>query len=202
MALKLKAGLTLYFARHGETEANVAQRYQGRTIDTPLTHRGHRQAKALAKILKHHVDDVADLKFVCSPLKRARTTMQIVRTHLDLPARGYSVDARLQEIDLGAWDGLTHKQARALDPAAFDKREHDKWNTRTPGGENYADVAKRAERWLAGIKRDTFAVTHGGFTRILRGLFAELTAQEISDLDEPQGCVFRVRGSKVKRFDA
>ena len=62
-------------------------------------------------------------------------------------------------------------------------------------------MAKRAERWLAGIKRDTFAVTHGGFTRILRGLFEGLNAKEISALDEPQGVVFRVRGSKVKLFD-
>jgi probable phosphoglycerate mutase len=200
-ALKLKAGLTLYFCRHGETEANVEKRYQGRTSDTPLTHRGRKQAKAIAKILEHHVDAVDSLKFVCSPLHRAQTTMEIIRTHLGLPPDAFRTDARLQEIALGAWDGLTHKEARALDPAEYKRREHDKWNVRIPGGESYADVARRAERWLASLKRDSFAVTHGGFTRILRGLFEGLSAQEISDLDEPQGCVFRVRGNVVKRFD-
>jgi broad specificity phosphatase PhoE len=202
MVLSLQKGLTLYFCRHGETEANVEKRFQGLTIDTPLTKRGHKQAKDIAKILKAHVKHPGDLKFVCSPLHRTRTTMEIIREHLDLPIKGYSTDARLTEIDLGEWDGLTHKQARALDPAFFDKREHDKWNVRVPGGEDYADVAKRAERWIKGLKRDTFAVTHGGFTRILRGLFAGLTAQQMSDLDEPQGVVFRARVSRVKRLDS
>ena len=144
---------------------------------------------------------MATLKYVASPLERARTTMEIIRTQLGLPPKDYSTDLRLREINLGAWDGLTHKEARALDPVVFNKREADKWNVRVPGGESYADVAKRAERWLLGVKRDTFAVTHGGFTRILRGLFEGLNAKEISDLDEPQGVVFRVRGNKVKLFD-
>jgi broad specificity phosphatase PhoE len=198
MATSLAAGVTLYFCRHGQTEANVAKRYQGLTLDTPLTHKGQKQAKAIANILRRHVDDVAVLRCVSSPLKRARKTMEIVRSHLGLPPKAYETDQRLREIDLGAWDGLTHTEARKLDPAEFKRREADKWNVRVPGGESYSDVAKRAERWLLGIKRDTFAVTHGGFTRILRGLFEDLNANEISDLDEPQGVVFRVRGRKVK----
>ncbi len=201
MATNLPKGVTLYFSRHGETEANIEKRYQGHTLDTPLTHRGRKQAKAIAKILKHHVGDVATLKYVASPLERARTTMEIIRSHLDLPPKAYATDERLREINLGAWEGLTHKQARALDPVEFKKREADKWNVRLPGGESYADVAKRAERWLINVKRDTFAVTHGGFTRILRGLFEGLVAKEISDLDEPQGAVFRVRGSVVEKLD-
>jgi probable phosphoglycerate mutase len=70
-----------------------------------------------------------------------------------------------------------------------------------PGGESYADVADRAERWIKSLKADTFAISHGAFTRILRGLFEGLNAAEMSALDEPQGVVFRVRGSKVKEFD-
>ncbi len=202
MVLEVPKGVTLYFCRHGETQANVEKRFQGHTVDTPLTKRGHRQAKDIAKILRRHVKEPGDLKFVSSPLHRARMTMEIVRSHLDLPVRSYSVDKRLREINLGTWDGLTHKQARALDPAFYKKREHDKWNVRVPDGEDYADVAKRAARWTQSLKRDTFAITHGGFTRILRGLFAGLDAQEMSDLDEPQGVVFRVRGDKVKRFGA
>jgi probable phosphoglycerate mutase len=200
MPIELRKGLTLYFCRHGETVANVEKRFQGHTVDTPLTHRGHKQAKKIAKILEHHVDDPASLKYVSSPFQRARTTMEIIRTHLDLPPKGYSTDKRLREINLGNWDGLTHKEARALDPAYFDRREADKWNIRVPGGEDYADVAKRAESWLASLRRDTFAVAHGGFTRILRGLFQDLNAAEMSALDEPQGVVFRVRGHRVKKL--
>jgi len=199
--LKLADGVTLYFSRHGETEANVAKRFQGHTINTPLTKLGHKQAKTIAKILKAHVDDLAALKYVCSPLHRTRQTMEIVRGHLHLPLKGYKTDKRIEEIDLGTWDGLTHKEARALDPKTFDKREKDKWNVRVPGGESYADVADRAERWVKSLKQDTFAISHGAFTRILRGLFLGLSAEEMSALDEPQGVVFRVRGDKIKRWD-
>ena len=199
--LKLADGLTLYFARHGETEANVEKRFQGHTVDTPLTRRGHKQAKQIAKILKARVRDPAALKYVCSPLNRACMTMEIVRDHLHLPADKFKTDKRIAEIDLGKWDGLTHKQARALNPAIYEKREHDKWNVRVPGGESYEDVSDRAERWIHSLKADTFAITHGAFTRILRGLFEGLDAQEMSDLDEPQGVVFRVRGNRIKRFD-
>ena len=199
--LRLADGLTLYFARHGETEANVAKRFQGHTVDTPLTDRGLKQTKALAKILKVHAGDPAALKYVASPLPRARLTMELVRDHLGLPIDKFRTDKRLSEIDLGKWDGLTHKQARALDPKFFDKREADKWNVRVPGGEDYADVAKRAVSWVNSLRRDTFAISHGAFTRILRGLFTGLDAREMSDLDEPQGVVFRVRGDKIKRFD-
>jgi probable phosphoglycerate mutase len=199
--LEVPEGITLYFCRHGETEANVEKRFQGHTIDTPLTKKGRRQAKDLAKIVEEQVKDPAKLKFVCSPLHRAVLTMEIVRTELDLPIDKFTTDKRLREINLGTWDGLTHKEAKALDPEFYVKRETNKWSVRTPGGEDYADVAKRIEKWMKSLKRDTFAISHGGLTRIMRGLFQGLSAAEMSDLDEPQGVVFRARGSKVKRFE-
>ena len=128
--------------------------------------------------------------------------MEIVRETLGLPAAGYSTDDRLVEIDLGAWDGLTDAQARALDPVIYDQRKADKWSIRVPGGENYADVAKRCESFVAGLSADTFAVTHGAYTRVLRGLFEGLTWQQMSGLDETQGVLFRVRGTIVERLEA
>ena len=124
--------------------------------------------------------------------------MDIIRERLDLPLKGYKTDKRIQEIDLGEWDGLTHDEARALDPKLFDKRDKDKWNVRVPGGEFDEDVAARAESWVKSLKRDTFAVSHGAFTRIRRGLFLGLSAAEMSALDEPQGVVFRARGQRRK----
>src|SRR6185312_10572852 len=106
MPIELKKGLTLYFCRHGETEANVEKRFQGHGLDTPLTRTGHKQAKRIAKILKHHARHFARLTFVSSPLQRARITMEIVRLHLDLPPSEYSTDQRLREINLGIWEGL------------------------------------------------------------------------------------------------
>ena len=200
MPLSLPAGLTLYFCRHGETEANVEKRFQGRSKDTPLTANGREQARSIAHLLRAAAPNAERLSFVSSPLPRACTTMEIVLDELGLPREGYRTDARLQEIDLGIWDGLTDAEARALDPAMFEKRGNDKWNVRVPGGENYAEVAARAESWIADLAVDTFAVSHGAFTRILRGLFAGLSWKEMSDLDETQGVVFRVCGSTVERL--
>ncbi|HEY1960917.1 MAG TPA: histidine phosphatase family protein [Rhizomicrobium sp.] len=197
MPLSLRAGVTLYFCRHGETEANVEKRFQGRTRDTPLTPTGREQARAIAHTLLAAAPDVGTLSYVSSPLPRACTTMEIILSELGLPKVGYRTDTRLQEIDLGIWDGLTDAQARALDPTLFERRVNDKWDVRVPGGENYADVAERAEGWIADLAVDTFAVSHGAFTRILRGLFAGLGWKQMSDLDEKQGVTFRVSGSVV-----
>lgn len=201
MALSLKSGLSLYIARHGETEANVAGRFQGQTINTPLTHKGIQQVHGIAQIMRRE-SDLAILAHVSSPLARACTTMEIVLSDNGLPGDDYTTDARIIEIDLGAWDGLTKAEARALDPAAYDAREADKWNVKSlDGRENYSAVARRAESWISDLSKDTFAISHGAFTRVLRGLFQGLTWKQMSDLDEPQGCVFLVQGNDVKRLD-
>lgn len=199
--LRLSKGITLYFARHGETEANVRRLFSGRK-NTPLTARGREQAKAIGLALEHELGNAPRLAFVSSPLTRARITMEIARETLGLPRDGYTIDARIEEIDLGEWDQLTTDEARARDPALYDARAADKWHVHVPGGENYAEVASRAEDWVGSLAGDTFAVSHGAFTRILRGLFMGLGATEMSALDEPQGVVFRIRGSEMVQLPA
>jgi probable phosphoglycerate mutase len=179
----------------------VQKRFQGHTVDTPLTPKGLEQAKTLGRILKVNAPDPAALFYVVSPLHRAQHTMQIVLETLGFPTDSYTTDPRLIEIDLGAWDGLTAGEAKARFPEAYAARQKDKWNVDVPGGgENYASVARRATSFALGLKSDTFAVSHGAFTRILRGLFQGLTWQQMSDLDEPQGVIFRVHGSDVERL--
>ncbi len=202
MALELKPGITLYFCRHGETVANVEKRFQGDNVNTPLTAKGHDQALAIADILGREVPGFASYAYVASPLERACLTMEIIRTTMGLPPKGYTTDTRIEEIDLGSWDGLTDAEARALDPATYDARMANKGAIRVPGGgENYADVSMRATSWVYDLCEDTIAVSHGAFTRILRGLFQGLSWEQMSALDEPQGVVFRVRGSELVRFD-
>ena len=95
---------------------------------------------------------------------------------------------------------MTDTEARALDPAYFDRRAGDKWNVPALGGEDYEDVATRLMDWIAALKTDTFAVSHGAATRILRGLFLGLDAARMSALDEPQGVVFRVQGTQITQL--
>ena len=200
MSLRLKDGITLYFSRHGETEANRERRFSGRH-DTPLTDTGRNQARAVGEILERQLGMRPPLAFISSPLRRACATMEIVRETLGFPGHGYVTDPRIEEIDLGRWDQLTDAEARALDPTLFDARRADKSHIHVPGGENYSEVAIRATHWVESLTGDTFAVSHGALTRILRGLFEGLTWQGMSDLDEPQGVVYRVQGGTVTRLD-
>jgi probable phosphoglycerate mutase len=196
MPLEIPSGLTLYFARHGQTQANLEKRFSGKK-DTPLTSVGREQAAEIGSVLKRELGIRPTIACVASPLQRARTTMEIARHVLELPAEGYAIDPRIQEIDLGRWDQLTDTEARALDPAYYDRRAADKWNVPALGGEDYEDVATRLTAWIADLGSDTFAVSHGAATRILRGLFLGLDAAHMSALDEPQGVVFRVRGGEI-----
>ncbi|MBU6423779.1 MAG: phosphoglycerate mutase family protein, partial [Chloroflexi bacterium] len=84
---------TLYFVRHGESEANAARRYAGQA-DSPLTERGRQQAEAVAAALRGVRLD----RVVSSDLSRARdTAAAIAREH------GLAVEVfpELREVDVG-----------------------------------------------------------------------------------------------------
>ena len=200
MALELPRGLTLYFARHGQTQANVEHRFSGNK-DTPLTPLGLEQAAQVGHILKRELGAASGFQFLSSPLARAVQTMKIARQAMGLPAEGFVTDNRLKEIDRGVGDQLTDDEARALSPTLFEQRGNDKWHVRVPEGENYAEVAARVTDWVQELKTDTIAISHGATTRILRGLLAGLDWRAMSSLNEPQGVVFRVTGSAVVRLD-
>jgi broad specificity phosphatase PhoE len=201
MALELPDGVTLYFARHGQTQANLEKRFSG-DKDTPLTALGLEQAAQVGQLLKRELGVAAGYRFVSSPLARAVATMRIARQAMGLPPEGFITDNRLKEIDLGVWDQLTDEEARAQSPILFQQRGNDKWHVRVPGGENYAEVAARISDWVRELKTDTIAISHGATTRILRGLLAGLDWRAMSALDEPQGVVFRAKGAEVVKLES
>ena len=80
----LKAGITLYFVRHGETDWNAVRRYQGQT-DTPLNDKGRGQAAHNGQTLRRVLDSTAaNFDFVASPLLRTAETMRIIRQEMGL----------------------------------------------------------------------------------------------------------------------
>jgi broad specificity phosphatase PhoE len=97
----LKPGITIYFIRHGETDWNRAQRYQGQK-DIPLNALGRSQAMGNGRTLTGALGvEAATFDYVSSPLERARETMELMRTEIGLPAQGYRTDDRLREIHYG-----------------------------------------------------------------------------------------------------
>lgn len=189
----LKAGITLYFVRHGETDWNAVRRYQGQT-DTPLNDRGREQAarngRELARILNGRV---AGFDFVASPLSRTSETMRIIRREMGLDPEAFARHDLLKEINFGHWEGQIWDELPNTDPEEFAARKADPYRWRPRNGESYEDLAKRVGNWLASLERDTVAVSHGGVSRVVRGHVLGLDWGHIHTLDVPQDRILQLR---------
>ena len=86
----------VYWARHGENAANLSRRFSYRVFDGDLTDQGIAQAEHLAEALRAAGHRYGLL--VCSPLRRARQTAQIVSGRLRLP-----VEAELEACARSTW---------------------------------------------------------------------------------------------------
>jgi probable phosphoglycerate mutase len=180
----------LVFLRHGETDWNAEGRLQGRQ-DIPLNAKGCRQAekagRIVARILGPGALSAPDLAFLCSPMIRARQTMEIARAAMGLPVHDYALDERLVELTFGEWEGLTWPEVKAREPAAASWREGDKWRFTPPKGESYAMLAERLEPWVASLEGDAVVVSHGGVARALMAMLAGMPEERAALADIWQG---------------
>lgn len=186
----------LIFIRHGQTDWNKEGRLQGGQ-DVPINETGVWQAtrngRRLKGVFEDEAFDLEDFTFVASPLGRCIRTMGLVREGLDLdPQSGFDRDDRLKEITFGAWEGKTFEELQALDSQAVTTREANKWGFVPPGGESYEMLSTRMRPWLESLDRPTIAVSHGGVSRVVRGLLFDLDKDEIPRLDVPQDKIYLV----------
>ena len=94
--------ITLYLARHGQTEENMTRIFQGHMPGT-LTVEGIAQAEALRDTLR----DISLDAVVSSDLKRCVDTARIAVEGRNLPWKKMVL---LREIDWGSWTGLAIKE--------------------------------------------------------------------------------------------
>lgn len=121
--------------RHGRTEWNATGRFQGQA-DIELDDLGQAQAKAAAQILAGY----APVQIVASDLLRAQATAAALAEVTGLPV---SLDARLREIHVGSWEGLTGPETWKSDPELADRLAAGEDVRRSPTGERVAEVAER-----------------------------------------------------------
>jgi broad specificity phosphatase PhoE len=154
----------MLLARHGETDWNRMQRWQGHA-DRPLTDLGRAQAKALAeRVVAFPVEAVYS-----SDLLRARETAQMVAERLGLEV---VMRTNLREVDCGSWSGCFHAD---LDPneVARWKAGDKAWD----GGESYEEMAAR----MVTAVRDVAAAHDGAYVLVvshgaaIRAVHAEAT---------------------------
>ena len=184
--------MTIFLVRHGETEWNLARRYQGWS-DSPLTARGVAQAEAIGHRLRA-LPEAGAAAIVASPIGRARRTAEIIAECLGHSA-SLRFDERLREISLGSWDGRDRREIRSLMGKEFTEFE---WYFRTPDGENYDGFAGRIAGWLDEVgDGPVIAVCHGVVTRVLRGLYAGLPRPDALRLAVPQDRIFRLADGMI-----
>lgn len=190
----------IYLIRHGQTEFNMIGRFQG-GLDSPLTALGRRQACAVGRALTSLVE--ADTPMVVSPLGRATATARIIRETAGL-TRPLTTDARLAEISIGEWDGLTDEDIEMAYPGARKDRSRWDWHFHAPGGETFEAFSGRLAAWLAeqsASDAPVVAVSHGGCSRVLRGLYAGMARDDFLKLSVPQDAIFRLHAGVVEQID-
>ncbi len=120
--------MTLIFARHGNTFGPGDKVvWVGRETDLPLVERGEEQARQAAEALREA--GLVPTSVTSGTLKRTRGFAGIVRAAIcpEVPA---AQDPRLDEIDYGAWAGLSSEEIAAL-----------------PGGPAMAEAWQSADVW-------------------------------------------------------
>jgi broad specificity phosphatase PhoE len=145
---------TILLARHGETDWNRENRWQG-WADPPLNESGRAQAVGLAKQLQETPFDAV----YSSDLRRARDTAEIVAAPHGVPV---VTDPGLREIDVGSWSGLTHAEIEERFPGG----ERPDGETREQHLRRVLEAVERIAR--ANPERRILLVTHGGTMRALR----------------------------------
>lgn len=152
------------FIRHGETDWNREQRFQGQ-IDVPLNATGHRQAQRLAEALATERFDL----MVSSDLQRARQTAQpLEQRH----ARGARLHMALREQSFGVLEGLDVPAIKTRHPQLWAQWLRHDADYALPDGESARQFHARviaAVRELAEAHggKTLLVVTHGGVLDML-----------------------------------
>ncbi|KUP92265.1 histidine phosphatase family protein [Tritonibacter horizontis] len=176
----------IWFLRHGETEWNAEGRIQGQ-MESDLTERGIAQAHHQAELVRPILQREAPPCLV-SPLRRAQQTAKIA-----LGGAAFDTDPRLAEVQAGVFQGLTRAEIAATYPEIHARAQTNlDLFCAAPEGEGYATFHARVLTLLQALKAPTLIVAHGLWGQVMRGIICGLDYDELADLPNEQGCVYRL----------
>jgi len=184
--------LKITLARHAETVWNEQLRYIGRT-DLSLSPLGRANAGLLAAYLK---DTKVDAIYASDMHRAAQTAGETARTH-NLAVQH---EPLLNEIDFGAWEGLTHEEIILAYPGTVEEWAADPFNIPIPAGEPWPVFAARVWRgWkkivaaalAARPKTDShiLIVTHAGCIKTILGRIMDLDSEMWWRLHQDKGAL-------------
>ena len=160
--------MKLYCTRHGQTVWNAKNLVCG-LPDVELTDLGRAQADTLGKELESKGIDL----IICSPLKRARDTAEIINKYCHAEI---AVDNRIIEQNYGIFEGTNRFSQEFLN----NKRN---LAYKYPSGESAIQVAHRAYSLIEEVKekysdKTVLFVCHNGVCRLINTYFNDLTNDE------------------------
>jgi probable phosphoglycerate mutase len=155
--------MRLYFARHGESEANLLRIISNRDLPHGLTALGRQQAAGLAAQLA----GAGLTAMYASPLLRARQTAEILSEHLGLP---FKISAALREYDCGVLEGKSDPESwRLHQKLREDWLIRHQWDSAITDGERFDDIRRRFLPFVQGLveaagpaERSILLIGHGG----------------------------------------
>lgn len=161
---------TLYFMRHAQSEANLADILASQ-MDFPLTEQGHNDAKAIAEEFnqQHKIT-----KLIASPLSRAQQTAAPFAEIFALPVTD---EPSVIEQALGKYAGKTYAELDDEPNYCHDRSQRWTW-VPEQGGESYAMIAERLQPFFAALPVDgdesILIITHAVTMRMIKAILANI----------------------------
>jgi len=160
----MKQKTRVYLVRHGQVVGHETPSYNGHA-DVALTEYGIVQYQEL----RDRLQDAGITACYSSDLSRCATGADIICASLDIRPH---LDARLRELNIGIWEGMTWSEIIEKYPLEWNARLEDIVNYRVPEGESLLDLADRAvpalQEIVAAHKGENILVVgHGGMNRTL-----------------------------------
>jgi broad specificity phosphatase PhoE len=160
--LEAELSLRFYFARHGESVANLLHVFSNQPGKHPLTEQGQQQAKDLAQ----RMTSLGLLAIYSSPVLRALQTAQIVQQVVGVPLH---ISDALREYSVGSFEDTDNEENWHI----FFDRMHEWMEGRNRqlavgGGENFFDLRNRFVPFVEGLKAK-FAHQEGGLLLVGHG---------------------------------
>jgi broad specificity phosphatase PhoE len=181
----------MYFVRHGTTTLNAENRYRGRR-DIPLDAQGYQDAIDAARRLS----DAGLAAVYTGPLRRTIATAQIIADEARVP--DLRILHGLNNVDYGAWEGMTAEEAAKYDAHAFALYRTSPNRAACPLGERLSDAQHRMIAALQFV-----ASRHAGeaVAVVTHAVMIRLTLVRLSGIDDATWRTSVGRGS-VTEFHA
>lgn len=179
----------LYLCRHGQTDYNRMNKFQGRGVNTELNEVGILQASYLA----HAMREVPLRAIYSSSLDRAKQTAQIVaQFHPKLSLEKFT---ELEEMSFGDLEGFHHSEYESQLHEIHHAWELGRYDVRFPDGECPLEVARRGAKKIEELMRfatdqdHVLMVTHGRFNKVVLAQLLDGGLDSMQSLTQDNTCV-------------